>query len=229
MTIQSFKPIRSVAAVLLIAVLLVAPFPLGALGSQAVAQEPRSWHVDDDLADYPDADFTKIQDAVDAASAGHTIIVYPGTYTENIGVNKDNLTIQSKNRADSSIVQAANPGDHVFEVTADYVNISGFTVKGATYRAGIYLDSEDYCELSNNKLSSNNYGISTHTYWSSANNVIRDNIFEDNDRGIFVSYGSGSNSITRNICKNNNAGFFLAGGNNAVTSSYCKLWKWRVS
>jgi hypothetical protein len=34
-----------------------------------------TWHVDDDLADYPDADFTKIQDAVDAANAGDTIIV----------------------------------------------------------------------------------------------------------------------------------------------------------
>jgi len=33
-----------------------------------VAQgEPRSWTVDDDLQDYPDADFTKIQDAINAA------------------------------------------------------------------------------------------------------------------------------------------------------------------
>jgi len=38
--------------------------------------------------DYPDANFTKIQDAVDAASGGDTIIVYPGIYTENVDVNK---------------------------------------------------------------------------------------------------------------------------------------------
>ena len=73
--------------------------------------------VDDDLQDYPDADFTRIQEAVDAASAGDTIIVYPGTYTENVDVNKDHLTIRSENRADSTIVQAANFDDHVFEVT----------------------------------------------------------------------------------------------------------------
>ena len=96
----------------------------------------KTWHVDDDLADYPNADFTKIQDAVNAASAGDTIIVYPGTYTENVDVNKDHLTIQSENGADSTIVQAANPDDHVFEVTADYVNITGFMVKGPTGQGG---------------------------------------------------------------------------------------------
>jgi len=92
----------------------------------------KPWYVDDDLQDYPAADFTKIQDAVDAATSGDTIIVYPGTYTENIDVNKDHLTISSENGAHSTIVQAANSDDHVFNVTADWVNISGLTVQNAT-------------------------------------------------------------------------------------------------
>jgi parallel beta-helix repeat protein len=73
-----------------------------------------------------------IQAAVDAASRGDTIIVRDGTYIENVDVTKDHLTIRSENGAESTIVQAANPNDHVFEVTADYVNIYGFTIKGAT-------------------------------------------------------------------------------------------------
>ena len=52
---------------------------------------------------------------MDAASPGDTIIVYPGAYTENVDVNKDHLTIKSENGADSTIVQAANSTNYVFQ------------------------------------------------------------------------------------------------------------------
>jgi len=85
-------------------------------------------------------DYTKIQDAIDSANPGDTIIVGDGTYTENVNVNKP-LTIMSENGAEKTIVQAANSDDHVFEITADYVNLSGFTITGASEwgRSGIYL------------------------------------------------------------------------------------------
>src|SRR5262245_25855952 len=47
-----------------------------------------TYTVDDDLVQRPNADFSSIQDAVDAASAGDTIRVYPGTYAEAVDVNK---------------------------------------------------------------------------------------------------------------------------------------------
>lgn len=50
-----------------------------------------------------------------------------GSYTENVDVNVNNLTIKSENGSTLTIVQAVNQNDHVFEVTADYV--SGLTVK----------------------------------------------------------------------------------------------------
>ena len=120
---------------------------------------------------YVPDDYPTIQAAVDAASAGDTIIVRDGTYIENIEVDKS-LTIQSENGPDSTIVQAEDSGDNVFSVTADYVEISGFTVEAATWRwtnggcvdkgnghsscfyfsppwklfvAGIYLHYADYC------------------------------------------------------------------------------------
>jgi hypothetical protein len=74
---------------------------------------------------------TPIQGAIDDATIGETICIKDGTYTENVDVNKQ-LTIRSEHDAASTIVNALDPDDHVFEVTADYVNISGFMVKGAT-------------------------------------------------------------------------------------------------
>ncbi|MCW3134245.1 MAG: right-handed parallel beta-helix repeat-containing protein [Methanophagales archaeon] len=77
---------------------------------------------------YVPDDYLTIQEAVNAASAGDTIIVRDGTYTENVEVDK-RLTIRSENGSDSTIVQAANLSNPTFEVSADGVNISGLTVK----------------------------------------------------------------------------------------------------
>ena len=132
---------------------------------------------------YVPDNYTKIQLAVDNATVGSTIIVRDGTYTENVNVNVDNLTIQSENGSDSTIVQAKT-NDHVFEVTADYVNISGFTAKGTTkwYKAsGIYLGGVGHCNITNNIISDNYRGI----YFDSSNsNTILDNCFEND--GIFI-------------------------------------------
>ncbi|CAD7769264.1 hypothetical protein FHEFKHOI_00572 [Candidatus Methanoperedenaceae archaeon GB50] len=68
-----------------------------------------------------------IQAAVDAAIDGDTIEVRGGTYVENVDVDKQ-VTLIGKG-ADEVTVRAASTSDHVFNVTADWVNISGFTVK----------------------------------------------------------------------------------------------------
>ena len=78
-----------------------------------------------------------IQAAVNAADPGDTIIVRDGTFLENVDVNK-RLIIQSENGSDSTIVRAANSNDHVFELKADYVTISGFTMTGTTGGQGTF-------------------------------------------------------------------------------------------
>ena len=52
------------------------------VGNQALAQDGRTWYVDDDKLDCPDADFSRIRDAMDASSYGDTISVCPGAYHE---------------------------------------------------------------------------------------------------------------------------------------------------
>ena len=87
---------------------------------------PKTWYVDDGGG----ANFTNIQDAVDNATAGDTIIVRDGTYTENVVVGKE-LTIRSENGYAKTLVRAARTFKHVFSVTADNATIQGFTVTGA--------------------------------------------------------------------------------------------------
>jgi parallel beta-helix repeat protein len=178
---------------------------------------PKTWYVDDDLADYPDADFTKIQDAVDAASSGDTIIVYPGTYIENVDVNKDHLTIQSESGAEATVVQAANPDDHVFEITASYVNITGFTCVNASeytpaepWFSGICLKEVNNCDVLENIVSNNTMGI--YLYYSNFNNI-RNNIIERNHMfgGIHLLCSDHNSIVDNNVVQNVVYGVFFRG------------------
>ncbi len=51
-------------------------------------------------------DFTAIQEAIDAAEEGDTIIVHPGTFYENIHFNGKNITLRSTDPTDWNVVEA---------------------------------------------------------------------------------------------------------------------------
>ncbi len=146
------------------------------------------------------ADYTRIQDAIDNASAGDTILVQSGTYYENVNVNKQ-LTIRSTSEnPNGTIIQAANSAYHVFAINASYVNISGFTVEGATgYAAGIYVYGIDHISISNNKATNNYIGIYLH---SSNNNSLYGNNASNNNYGILLDSSSNNNTLTSNIVSN---------------------------
>ena len=72
---------------------------------------------------------------MDAAGEGDSIYVWNGSYSENVNVGKPRLTLEGEG-ADVVAVTAADSNDHVFEVTMDQVNISGFTVRGGDRLAG---------------------------------------------------------------------------------------------
>jgi len=84
---------------MILTLLLVSMLSL-AFNIQPVKAEPTTWTVDDDGP----ADFHTIQEAINVANAGDTILVRDGTYTENVKVNKHHLTIKSVNGAEATLV-----------------------------------------------------------------------------------------------------------------------------
>jgi len=160
---------------------------------------------------------TPIQAAVDAADEGDAIYVWNGSYTDNVNVNKQ-LTLEGEGM-DVVTVSMEDPGDHVFEVTADYVNLSGFTARGATDGgvAGIYLGNVDYCNISENNVYVNRFGIYLS---SSSNNTLTSNNCSNNYYGIYLS-SSSNNTLTSNTADSNNGhGIYLYdSSNNTLTSN----------
>ncbi len=163
---------------------------------------------------YVPDDYSAIQLAVDAAVAGDTIVVREGTYIENVKIDK-RLTIIGEGEV---IVQSAPYKTQVFLITADYTNISGLSVSGATTGIGIQADNSriEDIETSNNRqgisifysddttiknsvIKENGYGI---YLYRSDNSVIVGNVVEDNDIGIYLSKSANNSIFHNNLFKN---------------------------
>ena len=147
--------------------------------------------------------YQRIKDAVNNASPGYTIIVGDGEYTENIIWIDKSLTIRSENGSGTCIIKANNPYMDIFYVKADYVNISGFTIKGAHNASGIHLFCADHCKISNNVFLDNLYGL---RLFQSCGNVIVNNNYSGNINGIYAEYYSIHNLIVNNRFTNNRCG-----------------------
>jgi hypothetical protein len=82
-----------------------------------------------------------IQAAINMANPGDNITVHNGTYTENVVVNKSNLTIRSANGSAVTIVQSNRTDTHVFNITdQNNVTLEGFTIRDASAAPGATKD-----------------------------------------------------------------------------------------
>lgn len=171
--------------VLLLVSVALASFVVGAASA-------RVWHVDDDLMDFPRADFTSIQAAINAASPGDSIIVHDGTYHENVVINKS-LRLVAAGRA-APVIDGGGVGN-VVTITADGCLLSGFTVTNSgTGFVGVAIESDNN-RVFRNTITGNHEGI--HLNYSSNNIILANNISYNRNENIYV-VGGAHNIIIRN-------------------------------
>jgi len=159
------------------------------------------------------ANYANIQDAIDNANSGDTILVNPGTYRENVNVNKPLTIISRSENPDHTVVQASK-NNHVFHVTSNNVTVIGFKITGThgPTKAGIYLDGVQECTIANNILSNNENGIGL---VSSINNTIINNTINSNSfEGIDLERSSNNELSNNTIISNMWDGMILEASNN---------------
>jgi parallel beta-helix repeat protein len=181
----------------------------------------RALVVDDDGADCPRAGHSTIQDAVDAADPGVTILVCAGTYNERVvieGEAKNGLRLRARGAPGTVVLDGDNPaffaGNHAFHL----LDVSGVLIEGFTLRA--YFENIRLTGANGNRIRKNRTTAAGHDgiiLVNSADNVVEHNVSFDNPStnacGVnVVGPGSARNLIRHNVVSNNNWGVNIQGG-----------------
>jgi parallel beta-helix repeat protein len=144
-----------------------------------------TYTVDDDGGQ----DFITIQEAIDAATAGDIVYVYPGTYHEKI-VMKDEVNVLG-HAPNVTTIDGQQLYEHVVEYNGTAgAAIAGFRIKGSMLSGGAGTWHRSGIYAANGPL------------------MIRNNIIEDNHGGIAVKSGANPQIINNTIVNNFNGIIF---------------------
>jgi parallel beta-helix repeat protein len=155
-------------------------------------------------------DYPTIQEAINAASPGDTVSVSPGTYYENLYINK-NLTLVGANTETTTINGAG--GWYAIWINSSSVTITGFTIVNATI--GIYVYESSRCVISQNNVTTSHTNITQERgiwLYASNNSLVSDNIvYNVGWCGIVLCGHSSEDTIALNTVEDCGQGIAVSG------------------
>ena len=160
----------------------------------------------------PNANYTTIQAAINAANNTNGIYVAQGIYNENVVINKPAMTIIGD--YDNSTIVDGHAIDNAIHVTAPYARVINLHAVNsgaeADHNSGIKVSSIN-CDLRDNTVRNNVNGISIENSSLSVSEPTR--IFENNvysnTFGIFIGNASNYTRVFENKIHNNTCGISL--------------------
>src|ERR1051325_4218525 len=179
------------------------------------------------------ADYPTIQQAINAAVNGDTVLVAPGVYTENINFLGKAITVTSEAGSQVTIIDGGHLGTVVTFNSGEAASsvLNGFTLRNGDSHTGARFDGGGIIVLNASPVITNNF-IAGHRRpadggWTVVENgspVIRNNTITNNmtsGNGGGIEVGFASPIIQGNQISNNQSG--SAGGGISVGGSSAAL------
>lgn len=218
------RRILGIAASMAMLLSLIAISPVAAGLSASTVVDDDGFGTATDCNDAATPAWMTIQEGVDAAAAGGTVTVCPGTYVESVTVDKANLRLVGSYagmsaescapRTGESIVTSPDGSASLF-LNADGIRVNGFRITGSALAPGIQTtpDFSGY-QILNNVIDDNVFGIYLQADGRIATQVARNCIFDNNRDGSASGDGIYTDAGLQNAGINNNT--FSGHGSSAI-------------
>ncbi len=187
--------------------------------------------------------YTTIQEAIDAASNGYTIYVYPGNYNESVVINKSISLIGIEKEGERPIIDGGGNRTAV-NIIADGCVIKNFKIVNhgnfgedkpgfgirVTYSnhnqivnntiicdfTPLFMRNSSFNLISGNTITGGNW-VALHLFVYCYNNTIIYNNISHNPYAIGIDFGDSNNTVAWNIITHNYHGIDFIGSNNNIS------------